>query len=143
MSIPRLCALWSVSLVLAACCSMPKWLGGREGCDLFMSNLASPNDRGVVLGLCSSGDEDSERGIVELRIGEYEAASKRFKAAVAAFPEPNANAMYLYAVSLERLGKYEEAKDAYLAVLKVSVETRAEEGKLRAERKHARWSHKP
>ena len=108
-----------------------------------MPNLASPAENGVVISLCSSGDEDSEAGIRDLRIDEFEEALKRFMASSAASPEKNANTLFLIAVTLERLGRYEEARLAYKDVCAVAVHTPAEAGVRRAQDKHDRWSKKP
>lgn len=143
MSIFKSFAFVATCLLSTSCCSIPSWLGGRQGCELFMPNLASPAENGVVISLCSSGDVDSEAGIRDLRIDEFEEALKRFMASSTASPEKNANTLFLIAVTLERLGRYEEARKAYCDVCAVAVHTPAEAGAKRAQHKHERWSRKP
>ena len=121
-----------LSIVSTSCSVMPKWLGGREACYIVIPNVADPTAPGVGVSLMSSGDEDSERGIVELRMDRQDRAYECFKKACSLGAEGNVNSLWLLGVSCELLGKFDEAEDAYDKASRLATAPAIEAGYSRA-----------
>jgi len=120
-----------LALLSASCSVMPKWLGGRETCSLVIPNTADPTAPGVSASLMSSGDEDSERGIVELRLDRHDRAYACFKKACATAEAPNVNTLWLLGICCELLGKFNEAEDAYDEASRIATSPAIEAGYAR------------
>lgn len=121
-----------LSLVSASCSVMPKCLGGRETCYLVIPNVADPTAPGVGVSLMSSGDAESERGIVELRMNRQDRAYDCFREACSSAAEADVNTLWLLGVSCELLGKFDEAESAYDKASRLATSQAIEAGYSRA-----------
>ena len=102
----------ALSAMFSACAIIPQSLGGRARCDLLVPNYVCPHRGGVVLALISSGDEDSERAMLEIQLEHYEEASRLLQASLKSLISQgaeSAHAHWLVGVSLERVERYSDA----------------------------------
>lgn len=136
-------ALALSALLLSSCSILPTFLGGYETANLLLPNFLDPTAPIVEVGLCSSGDDESQDGIRQVRQGDLAMAREHFEKSLVYWQSNGkqvANAHWLAAVLQERTGAYDQALKNYKGAADLAPCALYEEAVNRARHKSERAS---